>query len=310
MVSGVYFKAQHSKHQRPPVEVVAHRGARTLADWAKIAPGNTLPAFKEAVKHKASIELDVIATRDGRLIIHHDDRLGRVFKSTNNQNPNNPFLKNLTFQEIQNTRLNEAGHNKAINKLLESNGTYRLNPDFKNAQIPSIKDVLKAFPKTHFYIELKTHQNWGINNNQLEKLVVELIKKENLYDQVTVISFNFLSLLRVRLHDRKIALGFDTEIKPFYNYFPFFTSRKNLLLAKLSGIQTILPEYKEITKPFVDLAHRLGIKVYPYVSNETRSEEQALFPQLSAMGVDGIVTNAVDLLQEFNDSNNPHSKEI
>ena len=51
---------------------VGHRGARAFA------PENTLPAFeKAAALGCAMVELDVHPTRDGELVVHHDDRLGR-----------------------------------------------------------------------------------------------------------------------------------------------------------------------------------------------------------------------------------------
>lgn len=51
---------------------VGHRGARAFA------PENTLPAFRKAAAMGcAMIELDVHLSRDGELVVHHDDCLGR-----------------------------------------------------------------------------------------------------------------------------------------------------------------------------------------------------------------------------------------
>lgn len=54
-----------------PVEHIAHRGAkRELAE-------NTIPAFRRAVERGAQgIELDVHATSDGVVVVHHDADLG------------------------------------------------------------------------------------------------------------------------------------------------------------------------------------------------------------------------------------------
>lgn len=52
---------------------IAHRGARSLA------PENTLPAAKAAFASGADLwELDVCATRDGELLVIHDDTLERT----------------------------------------------------------------------------------------------------------------------------------------------------------------------------------------------------------------------------------------
>ncbi len=65
--------------QRQPINVIAHRGAN------RYAPENTLEAFAIAVSlGAAGIELDVRATADGALVIHHDAHLpdGRAIAAT------------------------------------------------------------------------------------------------------------------------------------------------------------------------------------------------------------------------------------
>jgi len=57
----------------PGVIVVAHRGA------SKFAPENTLPAFERAIELGADlIEMDVRQTRDGELILMHDETVDRT----------------------------------------------------------------------------------------------------------------------------------------------------------------------------------------------------------------------------------------
>ena len=66
-------------HQPQSVNVIAHRGAN------RHAPENTLEAFRIAVALGADgIELDVRATADGALVIHHDAHLpdGRAIADT------------------------------------------------------------------------------------------------------------------------------------------------------------------------------------------------------------------------------------
>ena len=54
-------------------QIFAHRGA------SAVAPESTRAAIREAVRAGASmVELDVQMTRDGRLVIFHDDRLERT----------------------------------------------------------------------------------------------------------------------------------------------------------------------------------------------------------------------------------------
>src|ERR1043166_9059646 len=51
-------------------DLQGHRGARGLA------PENTIPAFAEALAiGVTTLELDVAVTKDGVLVVHHDERL-------------------------------------------------------------------------------------------------------------------------------------------------------------------------------------------------------------------------------------------
>lgn len=64
-----------SAKRRPTI--IAHRGA------SAVAPEGTRAAIREAVRAGAEmVELDVQMTRDGRLVIFHDDRLERTTSGT------------------------------------------------------------------------------------------------------------------------------------------------------------------------------------------------------------------------------------
>src|SRR5579863_6165855 len=55
------------------IAVIGHRGGRALA------PENTLAAFRNAIKLGADyVEVDVRATRDGKLVIMHDSTVDRT----------------------------------------------------------------------------------------------------------------------------------------------------------------------------------------------------------------------------------------
>jgi glycerophosphoryl diester phosphodiesterase len=59
------------------VEVVAHRGASAYA------PENTLAAFRRAAALGADrFECDVVRTKDGRVVVLHDDTVDRTTNGT------------------------------------------------------------------------------------------------------------------------------------------------------------------------------------------------------------------------------------
>lgn len=70
-------------------KIFAHRGASAYA------PENTLPAFEKAVDIGADgVELDIHLSRDGRLVVIHDEMLDRT---TNGHG----FVKDFTLAELK-----------------------------------------------------------------------------------------------------------------------------------------------------------------------------------------------------------------
>ena len=114
--------------------VIGHRGASAEA------PENTLPAFEAAVRRGAdAIELDVRLTADGAPVVLHDPTLDRT---TDRSGP-------VAARTLAELRAVDAG--------------YRFTPDagrshpFRggDARIPTLGEVLWAFPKLTVLVEIK-----------------------------------------------------------------------------------------------------------------------------------------------------------
>lgn len=99
---------------------IAHRGGALEGEE------NTLPAFSHAVAlGYTHMELDVHATRDGVVVIHHDADLGRVFMDPRS-------IAQMDYAEL---------------RLLRSPG---------GAEIPRLEDLLTGFPDIYLAIEAKS----------------------------------------------------------------------------------------------------------------------------------------------------------
>jgi glycerophosphoryl diester phosphodiesterase len=86
------------------IQVISHRGA------AGLVPENTLPGFEKAVELGADwSELDVRLTRDGLLVVIHDETVDRT---TNGTGP----VARLTFDQI---RALDAGNGERVPTLSE-----------------------------------------------------------------------------------------------------------------------------------------------------------------------------------------------
>ena len=77
------------------MNIYAHRGN------SGFYPENTMYAFKKSIDLDiCGIELDVQKTKDGILVVHHDETLGRVFDGKGS-------IKKITFDELRKADLND-----------------------------------------------------------------------------------------------------------------------------------------------------------------------------------------------------------
>jgi glycerophosphoryl diester phosphodiesterase len=83
----------------------AHRGL-----WTAKIPENSLSAFALAVRYGVGIELDIRLSRDGRIVVFHDDDLSRMCGV-------NKKVSELTLAELKNLTL--LGTNERIPTLAE-----------------------------------------------------------------------------------------------------------------------------------------------------------------------------------------------
>lgn len=157
------------------MRVFAHRGAKTHA------PENTYAAFDLALEQGADgIETDIQATKDGKLIILHDDLVDRT---TNGHG----IATDMTWDEI---------------KDLDAGSWY--DPKYKDERIPLFEDFLKRYgPKTKLDLEVK---NMG---DELE--VLSLVERENLFDQVIFTSFHFQAVINIKQKNPRATVGFLFE---------------------------------------------------------------------------------------------------
>jgi len=131
---------------------IAHRGA------SRYAPENTLEAFKEALKLKVgAVEFDVHHTKDGKLIVMHDDTVNRT---TDGIGPIHKF----TLEEIR--------------KLHEQNGE----------PVPTLNEVLDL-------LKNKCISKIDIKDSKIISKVIRLIKKKDMIRSV-IITCEVSSILR------------------------------------------------------------------------------------------------------------------
>ena len=253
-----YQEAQAEEPPKPhqKTEVVAHRGA------SGYAPENTLAAFDLAVRMKADyIEIDVQRTKDGKLVIIHDNTVDRTTDGTGK-------VGSLTFDEI---RALDAGSWKS--------------EEFAGERVPTFDEVLKRYKgKIGILIELKSPELYpGIEEETAELLKdYHLDKPRN--GKVIVQSFNFDSMKKADQLLPRMPIGVlinqsadttDEAIEQFSAYAEYYN-----------------PSYGLVTEELVAKAHEEGMKVQSWTA---RSRETVQF--LLQMKVDGIITDYPDYVK-------------
>lgn len=150
-----------------PCKVFAHRGA------SHYAPENTLPAFALAAAQGADgIELDVHLSKDGELVVIHDETLDRTTDGTG-------LVRDHTLAQLQ--------------ALCADNHM----PGFADARIPTLREVLELIRPTPLLvnIELKTGVLWY---EGIEQKALDLVREMGMADRVIWSSFNHYSIETVR----------------------------------------------------------------------------------------------------------------
>lgn len=163
-----------------PFRVIAHRGASAHA------PENTLPAFRRAVELGAEeVELDVQLSADDRLVLFHDDTLDA---KTDLAGP---------------VRAHTAG---ALRRANIGAWFDRTHPDsaarFDPTPLATLQELLAAFGRRlHYHVEIKSGEA------ALPPLLLETIERYGLGDRVTITSFHWEALERIRSLAPTIRVG-------------------------------------------------------------------------------------------------------
>lgn len=147
---------------RKPV-IVGHRGARGLA------PENTLAAFRVAADLRVDgVEFDVQRTRDGHLIVIHDETVDRTTDGTGD-------VAAFTLDEI---------------KRLDAGAKFA--PEFAGEPVPTLGEVFDLLEPTGllFFVEIKDPSRYP----GIEQQIADLIRAYGLVDRVQVRSFEHPSL--------------------------------------------------------------------------------------------------------------------
>jgi glycerophosphoryl diester phosphodiesterase len=226
--------------------VFAHRG------YSAAYPENTMKAFLEAEKAQADgIELDVQLSKDGEVVVIHDEKVNRTTNGTG-------FVKDLTYKEL---RKLDAGYQKK---------TF-----LKKEPIPSLQEVLEWMTTNNMVcnIELK---NGIVPYKGMEEKVISLIRKHDLSDRIVISSFNHYSITY------SYRMAPEIETAPLYGEGLFMP----WVYAQSIRAKGIHPHYIAAPNEIITESMKNGIAVRPYTVN--KEEEMS---RLFNIGCTALITD-------------------
>jgi len=287
--------------------MIGHRGA------AGLVPENTLAAFSRACEIGVdAVELDVLLTADGKVVVHHDYTLkpdiARMPDGKWLSRPS-PAIKDLTLAKLKTYDVGRLRPNTRYSRR------YPEQQPADGERIPTLGEVIsllktKCDPETRLWLEIKTNPEKPDLTPPPETVadaVVQFLRQQDFTGRVHILSFDWRALVRVQ----KIAPDIPTvylslvgknlnNIKPGQpGASPWMAgididdfSGSIPQAVNAAGGRYWAPYYKHITNNLLKEAHELGLQVFVWTPDSRHDMKR-----LIKMDVDGIITNRPDILK-------------
>ena len=269
----------------PSFSAEAHRGGRGLM------PENTIIAMQDAMSFDAvtTLEMDTHITKDGKVVVTHDDYLSPSFmltpegkeipKADDNKYPiyqmNYDLLRTFDIGTKVNTGFPQQKKIKTYIPLLAD-------------LIDSVQKEIKLKNKKQLFYNIETKCEVAGDNlvnpvpEVFVKLLMDVIEDKKITPFVVIQSFDKRTIQIINQKYPKVKTSFLIGNKKTYEeniadlgYKPFIYS----------------PEWKLVNADLITKAHADGVKVIPWTVN-TKTE----INRLKSLKVDGIITDYPNLL--------------
>ena len=264
------------------LDIQGHRGARGLL------PENTIPAFMKAIElGVTTLELDVVITKDGQVVLSHEPYMSSGICSTPSGEPvsrkkaKDFNIYEMTYEEV-----------KAFDCGSRGNANFPEQQKMKVSK-PLLTDLIETvekhladnnLPKVGYNIELKSSKKYDNlfhpNVKTFSDIVQGTIAEKLSTDRYTIQCFDFRIL------------------QYFHKTYPEVT-----LVALIEGVKGVKaniedlgftpevysPYFKLIGEKDIQLCHDMGMKVVPWTINKVEDMQRMI-----DKGVDGIITDYPD----------------
>ncbi|MFI6299365.1 glycerophosphodiester phosphodiesterase family protein [Nonomuraea sp. NPDC050790] len=303
--------------ERRRFDLQAHRGGMGLV------VENTLDAFANALRVGVStLELDIQITEDGKAVVTHDrHQTGRACVDTGPAVPGDPeypyvgkFVHTLSLAQIKTL---DCG-----SKTQPDFPGQRPAPGARMPLLSEVFDLVKSFDADRVKLNVETKVEAGAPSQtapreQFVQAVVKEVRRARILDQVTIQSFDWGALMRMRQVEPRLPLvaldnyhflqigqpgaspwlgGIDIDDfggDPLKAIASFGATSFSPVHGYPEDGTADDPDYQPyVTRSMVERARRLGIKVIPWSVNDL-----ATMNKLMDDGVHGLITDYPDRLR-------------
>ena len=250
---------------------IAHRGHSGLY------PENTLLAFQKAIEAGADwIEFDVVATRDGSVVVSHDTRVGRRTNGSGS-------IASMTLAQIKQL---DAG--------------VRSGAAFAGETIPTLEETLTFFQSQPVRLCIEIKGDSPAEFIETARKTVAILQRRAYLQRVVISSFNPECLLAIKSWEPLLSTSLDPD-RQDGTYTPW------QLCQQVLGCHAnfLLHRHDTLTHDIVDEAHQHGFSLWTWTVNDPESMRRAI-----ALGVDALMTDYPDRLRQVVDEMCPVSTAV
>ena len=284
------------------VDFYAHRGGRAL--W----PENTLYSYQKSLEQYVDfVDMDIQLSKDGVFMVTHDASLNLdITKDANGHwlTKSIPINK-LTAKQLQEFDVGSIKPNTEYAKL------FPRQKHLVNTHMPTLVETINyvkkhAHNKVGFQIEAKFEEDQlkdAKYHRLYAKKLYNILKKNSLIKITEIQSFDFKVLKELSKLDHNLKLAYLTANNYDLNIWGDGTKyNKNQSAAEFInsiGGHIWEPSSSNLNLTDIPKAHKLGLKVVVWGLPNNRLKEIARIKQLIEAGVDGIITDRVDIIKLF-----------
>ena len=228
---------------------IAHRGVSSAA------PENTIIAYEKALELGiTAVETDVFKTKDGVIVLSHDETIDRCSDGTG-------LIRDMTLEEL---RQYDYGAWFGV--------------EFAGAKIPTLEEFLDAVRDAELILlEFKE------NENDIVPQTVDMVRERGMMEQVLFQSFDMQAMQDCKDYAPEAAIAFLYHAGSDDDK----AARKDPAgFCEQYRLDALHPNYAAVTAKFARRCEEAGVPLRVWTVNKP-----IYMTGLGALGVDGIITD-------------------